>query len=250
MKKRISAVILMLVCMLVLAPCIAYALNYEPSTLTIVLEYGDEPLEGIKLSVCQVAGIEEENGDIVYRAVPAFSGANADFTDLTTAKNIALAAALDAYAASHSIARNTAVTGSNGGAGFSDLPAGLYLVAQTDSENSEYVIAPYLFSVINTGLDREANMIIYPKTEPTKRTVESNPSSTPSEVSSNPSSTSSEVESTPSSIPSKPVPKGYTGGAKTNDESNLLLWLILLAVSFVGLFIIMIQKKRRDGVRK
>jgi hypothetical protein len=168
MKRLITAVLAAL-CVLSLVPTTAHAIG--PSNLTVVMKYGDAPLGGIGVAVCRVADAQEGNGWADYTATQAFSGARADFTDLTKAKNIALAATLDAYASARNIPRSAKSTDAGGKATFSDLPAGLYLVAQTDSESSEYIIAPYLVTVpVMNERTRAWNYDVtaYPKTEPVK----------------------------------------------------------------------------------
>jgi len=174
--KRFISTILTIICILMLCPAVVtYALGLEPSSLTIVMKYGDMPLEGIHVAVCRVADASEQGGGIVYDAVPEFADAHPDFTDLTTEKNIELAALLDAYSINNDISRQSGVTGGSGKAVFSDLSAGLYLVAQTDAETSEYIIAPYLVSVpalSENGDGWNYDVIAYPKTEPVKRDTE------------------------------------------------------------------------------
>ena len=173
--KRFTTIIFSVIFMLMLIPSAAYALSApssEPSTLTIIMEYGNKPLDGIKIAICRVADAKEVPGGIVYDAAPSFAGAGADFTNLTEEKNIALAASLDAYASAHNIARSQNVTGSDGKAIFTDFSAGLYLVAQLEVDTSEYIIAPYLVAV--PGINEQTknwdyNVIAYPKTEPVKR---------------------------------------------------------------------------------
>jgi len=149
MLKRFAFIFLVITLMLSLTPCASYAINQESSTLTVVVKYEDRPLEGIDLAVCRVD-------------TDAFAGAGADFTNLTKEKNIALAAALDTYACANHIARNSKVTDSGGKATFTGLSAGLYLAAQLESENSDYIIAPFLAAVDN-------DVTAYPKTEPLKK---------------------------------------------------------------------------------
>ncbi|MCL2106598.1 MAG: hypothetical protein FWH26_06040, partial [Oscillospiraceae bacterium] len=85
--KRIIAAALAFACVLLLASNAAYALDAKPSTLTVVIKYGDVPLDGIQTAVCLVAGVREADGTLVYEAVPAFAGAQADFTNLTAERN-------------------------------------------------------------------------------------------------------------------------------------------------------------------
>jgi len=175
MIKRITTVILAVICLLPLTLSVAYADFANPSTLTVVLRYDGGPLSGIRIAICRVAQIREDKGNIVFDTVPAFSGAGVDLTDLSTEKNVALAAVLNAYASAHNIGRNIALTDNGGGAFFKDLSAGLYLVAQDDSENSEYIMAPYMVMVPSLNpSDREPgyNVISHPKTEPTRRNDE------------------------------------------------------------------------------
>ena len=171
MMKRFAFVFLVIMLIFSLTPCVSYAIGQEPSTLTVVVKYEDKSLDGIEIAVCRVADAKEENGNVIYEATQAFTGAKADFTILTKEKSIALAATLDTYASANHVARSFKETDSDGKAIFTDLSAGLYLVAQLESENSEYNIAPYL--VASPAL-REAgrwdyNVIAYPKTEPTKK---------------------------------------------------------------------------------
>ena len=175
MTKRITAVILAMIFVLMLAPNFTWAMDSEPSNLTIVMEYDGSPLKGINVAISRVADAKEENGGVIFSATQEFAGAGADFSDLTKQKNIALAAVLDAYASANNIAMSARVTGSNGRATFTGLPAGLYLVAQRDGENSLYIVAPYLVAVpgLNAAGDGwDYDVVSYPKTEPVKREEE------------------------------------------------------------------------------
>lgn len=172
--KRLKTIIFMAICISLLIPNTVYAIDSQPSNLTVVIKYGEVPLSGLNIAICRVADVREDNGNFVYNVTPTFSGANADFLNLTKEKNIALAARLDTYAYTHGIARDSGLTNGSGNVKFNGLPAGLYLVAQQNSENSEYTIVPYLVSVPSSsesgGFDR--NVISHPKTEPAKRNTE------------------------------------------------------------------------------
>ena len=168
MMKRITAVMLAMIFVLMLVPNLAFAMDLDSSSLTVVVKYDDLPLKGINVAICRVADAKEENGKIVYTATQEFSGAGADYMDLTEDKNAALAAVLDAYAYVGGIRMTAKVTDSSGKAFFTDLPAGMYLVTQRDGENSQYAIAPYLAAIprINTaGNGCDHDVISYPKTE-------------------------------------------------------------------------------------
>ena len=176
--KRLTSIFIAMICALtLLTPAVAYAaIDEELSNLTVVMNYGGEKLGGINVSICRVADAKEVSGGIVYDTTPAFSGAGADFTNLTEAKNIAQAASLNTYAFTNNIARTAKVTDGDGKAVFNGLPAGMYLVAQLDAETSEYIIAPYLTAIPVPSMTKTGewnyNVTAYPKTEPIKRNTE------------------------------------------------------------------------------
>ena len=172
MVKRVISIITIMTVILTLGSTSAFAISSKPSSLTVIMECGDEPLEGIDVEICHVAGVTEKNGGIVYYATTEFSGAGADFEDLTKEKNIALAASLSAYASANNKNRLAGATNSKGAVTFTGLSAGLYLVMQANAEISEYIIAPYLVALpimneASTGW--EYNVTAYPKSEPVKR---------------------------------------------------------------------------------
>ena len=170
--KRLCLIALALLCMLPLTQSAAYALNQRLSTLTVVMEYGGVTLGGSRVTVCRAADAREEHGSVSYGVVRAFAGACADFKNLTKEKNIALAAALDACASVNQIERTPATTDRAGKAVFTNLSAGLYLVAQADDDSSGYLIAPFLVAVPGRGENNSGwncNVTAYPKTEPVKR---------------------------------------------------------------------------------
>ena len=172
MTKRITAFILAMIFVLMLTPNFTYAMDSVPSSLTVVMEYDGSPLKGVNVAVCRVADAKVEKYDVVYEATQDFTGAEADFTDLTKQKNIALAAVLDVYASAHDITMSVKATDSAGKAAFAGLSAGLYLVAQRDGANSRYIIAPYLVAVPGAGASGDQwnhDVVSYPKTEPVRR---------------------------------------------------------------------------------
>lgn len=149
-----------------------FAISSEPSTLTVIMECGGKPLEGIDVAICRVADVEEKGANVIYKATPEFAAANADFTDLTKEKNIILALSLNTFAYANNINRISGTTNGSGAVIFKSLPAGLYLVTQMNAESSEYIIAPYLVSVpvMNETTNKwEYDVTAYPKTEPVKR---------------------------------------------------------------------------------
>jgi len=179
MKRFISA-ILAVACMLLLLPIAAYALDSQPSTLTVVTKYGDTALSGINIAVYRVANAREENGTIVYDAMPAFSGIGADFAALAAAlavnKSIALDSILEACKSSNSTALASKVTDSDGKAAFPGLTAGLYLAVQANAENSSYLITSVLIAVPNPNTAGGGwcyDVVACPKTEPIRPNGES-----------------------------------------------------------------------------
>jgi len=169
--KRFFSLIFTAACLLAVVPGVACAAVPGTASLTVRMEYNGAPLSGLRVAVCPVAFLREANGAAVFDPAQAFSGAGADFSSLTKEKNIALAAALNTYAAANGVGRSVKATDSGGSAVFTGLSAGLYLVAQASGENSEYVFAPYLIAVPakneQTG-EWDYNVAAYPKTEPAR----------------------------------------------------------------------------------
>ena len=240
--KRLITVFFAAVLLLALVPSIVFAANSEPCSLTVIMKRGEEMLKGIEVAVCLVAGAKEE----AYVAEPAFSGAGADFTILTKEKNIALAASLDTYALANSIARSVKVTDSGGKAVYSGLSSGLYLVAQVNGENSEYIIAPYLVAIPAQRQTRDGwdyDVIAYPKSEPVKRGAE--PPGDP------PPPSTPEPLDTPNNL-STPNPQNNPNVPKTEDTSNARLWIMLIAFGFAGLLAVLLaaNAKRMSRVSR
>jgi len=166
MIKRFARVILAAVCALAMLPIPVHAL--EASALTVVVKYGGTYIQGIDIAVCHVADLRENGAG--YQATPAFSGAGADFSVLTTETVIALARSLDAYAATRRIQWTSKPTDAQGSAVFAGLAAGLYLVAQGNPQDSDYAMAPYLVAVptktARTAGGWDYNVTTFPKIEP------------------------------------------------------------------------------------
>ena len=169
--RRLSSFVIAAVCLTLVmsATCLA-AIDEQPSTLTVTVKYGETPLGGLHIAIWQVAEAKEVVGGIVYTATAGFSGTGADFTNLTTERSIALAENLHAYATGNAAVvppLATGVTGNDGKAVFSALPAVLYLVAQRGS--SGYIIDPYIVALPGLGEttgEWNYDVISYPKSEP------------------------------------------------------------------------------------
>lgn len=164
MIKRSACAVLLCLCLTWCLPGYARAAQAQAS-LAAAVAYGGEPVPGMELTLCRAADLNGAR----YTATPAFAQAGADFDAMTTASSIALAAALDAYAAAKKIQRITITTDAQGKAAFTDLTPGLYLLAQANAEDAAYIAAPSLVPV-KSGQD----VIIYPKTErrPTGNTID------------------------------------------------------------------------------
>ena len=169
MKRFISAILAALCVLLV--PVAAHALDLQPSALTVIVKYGETPLNGIHIALCRVADAQEVNGTIVYNAIPAFSGFGAGFAPLLRNESAALDAILNIFKANTAIASATKLTDNDGKAVFADLPAGLYLVTQKEAETCGYHIAPFIVAVPSpngNGNGWNFNVITRPKVEPIK----------------------------------------------------------------------------------
>jgi len=174
--KKITSCILAIISMIILVPTMAFAINSEPSSLTLVMEFGDLKLCGMDMSVCRVADARETPAGIVFDVAPPFSGAGVEFSDLSLEKNIALAAQLHAYASANNVSRDVKTTNNSGRTNHASLPAGLYLVAQMDVNACEYIVAPYLVAVPAVHEEQAGKwtreVVAYPKSKPVKRDQE------------------------------------------------------------------------------
>jgi len=245
--KRSIALIFAAILILALAPNISAA-GTELSSLTVIMKYGGTALRGINLVVCRVAGANEENGGTTYTAVQDFAGAGADFTGIgdhtdpqTKEKNIALAATLNAYAYANTIARSSNATDKDGKAVFTGLAAGLYLVAQTGGENSEFAIAPYLVEVPAPGATDDGqghHVVTYPKSERRH------------EASTDPQVPTQPATATTGAVLGTSGDHKDPGGPKTGDTANMQLWITLILVSVMGLGITVFAAKPKRIVRK
>ena len=173
--KRILSSMLLMAFIFAFSADTAFAINFKPSTLTVIMMCADKTLEGIDVAIYRVADAGENNGSVAYTPAPEFVPAEADFTNLGNEKNILLAKKLLSFAHTNNIEEISQMTDTSGRATFSNLSAGIYLVSQSNRESSEYVIEPYLVFVPNPnekGDGWEYNVVAYPKTEPTKKDSE------------------------------------------------------------------------------
>ena len=152
MMKRITAVTMVVLCLLMLVPNIALAMHSEPSHLTIIVNYEEAPIEGMGVAIYRVADAKRENAKTVFDITEEFAGIKAEHSDIETelaelsedSKNIALAANFHDYAQQNDISRLNGVTNAKGEVTFSNLVAGYYLVVQTDMQGSSHEFDSYL----------------------------------------------------------------------------------------------------------
>lgn len=142
----------------------AQRFDYEKQgSMSISLTDADKktPVEGVELSIYYVAtvGITSDN-NLAYTYTPAFADIGIEIDNPSLAKK------LNTFVEKHSLASEKIVTDSQGKAGLSGLPLGLYFVKQTNSVqgyaqlNSFMITVPY----------KDGNNFIYdvnasPKTE-------------------------------------------------------------------------------------
>lgn len=170
--KRILSIILIMILLTALGSNVAFAIDSKNSSLKVIMKWNNEPLYGVKVTTCMVAGASLEKNEIIYKTTPSFDDAGVTFSDLSIEKNLAIASSLDAYAHANNIERNTKITDISGTVFFNDLAAGIYLISQDDEENSEFIINPYLISIpsYNDAKNEwDYDVITYPKTEPNKQ---------------------------------------------------------------------------------
>ena len=174
MTKQIIAVI-SIICLLIFAPT-AVAINAEMAELTVIVAYDKQPLKGISITICKVADAKIHEDKLSFDIIEKFAQTRADFSNLFTQKNIALATALHTYAVNNNVKMTEALTNNSGEAIFKNLTAGLYLVTQAQNDSSNYKIAPYLVMAPTIDLDNnekwQYKVISYPKTEPVPLTRE------------------------------------------------------------------------------
>ena len=206
--KRLTSIFIAMICALtLLTPAVAYAaIDEELSNLTVVMNYGGEKLGGINVSICRVADAKEVSGGIVYDTTPAFSGAGADFTNLTETKNIAQAASLNTYkyaADGHEI---------------------VYTVDEVRIDGyRKWVITTDGYNIINE----------YSPGDNTEDIPDVPPPLGP-----------------PDEGPDVPYTRDFPeDGPKTNDDSNMQLWIMLIAAGSIGLLAVLIVMNSKRFTR-
>jgi len=169
-KRAVIVLIVLLFLTLSLAHADAVDFSRPDNALTIELAYGGQALSGIKLGLFLVAAVDEVNGAPEYTVISSLEPTKVLLPPdgvLTAAENKNLSQSLDAYLKANNIARTVQVTNGQGQAVFTDLPAGLYLAAQTDAAQAGYQMAPFLVAVPYQD-QRGWNKVVvaFPKTEP------------------------------------------------------------------------------------
>jgi len=127
----------------------------QKGSLTIVTEYNRAALAGMNIEIFRIASaVREDNGEIKYVVAAQFADLLRDTVldpYMNAGTNLNLARIIRNYAARNAITGTTAMTDSSGKAYFSDLPAGMYLVAQNNASsagnNGVYNIQSFIIPV-------------------------------------------------------------------------------------------------------
>lgn len=148
-------------------------------SLTILMEWEGQPLDGGSLTICQVGTIRQTDGNYEFELIPALRGSGVSLEDLNdpeTARRLAkLAAELSLSAVTAPI--------SDGKAEFASLAPGLYVLTQTQAADSFAPIRPFLISLPSWDgeqyvYDLTANPKVPLQTEPTEPSEPTQPEPT------------------------------------------------------------------------
>lgn len=143
----------------------------RPGSISITMEYREEPVAGGSLTLYRVADVDTHNGDYFFTYTADFAECEIPVTELSSA-NIASELA--------SIARDKKITGitqtmdKDGKTTFSDLEIGLYLLVQEKAASGYKKVNPFLVSVPYNDnghyiydVDTAPKNLPGPETEPT-----------------------------------------------------------------------------------
>lgn len=140
MKKGLLTLLLGL--SLVLGCCVAAsAREVQGGTITFLLSWEGEELEGGSLSLYRVGDIREGDGDLAFALIPELADMQLDLKDI---RDSALAEAL---AERIDILEGAAVPIRAGRAEFTDVAPGLYLVVQQEPVPGFEPLLPFLISM-------------------------------------------------------------------------------------------------------
>lgn len=160
MKKGLLTLLLAL--SLVFGCCAAAsAQELQGGTITFLLTWEDEALEGGRLSLYRVADIREGEGDLAFTLIPELADMQLDLKDI---EDPALAEAL---AERIDILEGATAPIRAGSAKFTDVAPGLYLVTQQEPVPGFEPLLPFLISMpqYENGA-YVTDIIARPKSEP------------------------------------------------------------------------------------
>lgn len=146
-KKSLAAVLTL--CLLLLIPVSAKAesLNFQKTgALTVTMRDNEtkKPVAGGSVTVYQAAGVRKEDGNLSYEFTEDFRDCG---QKLENPQDYELAETLKTYAEKKKLSGETKRIGRDGRAVYAGLPAGLYLVVQTEAAEGYYKISPFLVGV-------------------------------------------------------------------------------------------------------
>lgn len=160
-------------------------------------------VSGGTVTLFKAGNVKEDDGNFSFVPADEFADSGESMEKL----NAELAKQLADYAGKHDINGTTITIDSNGTARFADVEPGLYLLVQEQAAEGYYIVDPFLVSIplLENGsyiYDVDAS----PKMEPLSRKPDE-----------------------PGKVPDSPA-----GPARTGDNSNPMLWIVLLVLSALG----------------
>ncbi len=115
-------------------------------SITVTVRKGGVAVSGGTLTLYRVGEVSENDGNYTFQPAGEFAACGESFENLESAAGIA--ARLKSFAADNHIAgMDTRTIGADGTVTFSDLPVGLYLIAQNKAAPGYAACAPFLVSL-------------------------------------------------------------------------------------------------------
>lgn len=145
MKRNIALLIAVLVVCSLSVTAIAHEMPdlTQNGTITFTLDWNGEPLDSGSLTLCKVADIVVDDGDVSFVLIDALQGYDIDLEDLDDAD---LAAELARIGQEEALPDISAPI-EDGRAVFSDIAPGLYVVWQDEASDGFAAISPFLISM-------------------------------------------------------------------------------------------------------
>lgn len=158
MKKQFISLLVLLI--LLMVPQQIYAAepassaSNQDNSLTVNAYYGagdkQTPIEGLPVTVLQIAGISKDSNQLSYTTLPPFSSIVADVNTITEKNIEEISNRLHALVFEKKLPGITQKTDKTGTAKFTNLKPGLYLVTQLETfkiNGKYYTMQPFLISV-------------------------------------------------------------------------------------------------------